>query len=132
MRKLNYVFILIVYLLNNSCAQENDSLCEENCDDESVIEQISDQKARVIEHERFGFILTTNPEDFDRESFVGSNEFILVPCNWVYTYKHNAMVVISGKKKSCCSLLIPRYFRGGYGCKFEITSIENVTDKIHI
>ena len=128
MRKSNYVFILIVYLLNNSCAQENDSLCDHNCDNESVVEQILNQKARVIEHDKFGFILTTNPADFDRDSFAASNEFVLVPCNWNYTYKHNTMVIISGKKKNCCSLLIDPYVRGGYGCKFEITSIEHLTD----
>ena len=117
-----------MYLLNNSCAQENDSLCEDNCDNESVIEVITDQKAMVIEHSYSGIFLSINPADFDREFYVPSNEFILVPCNWNYSYKPNAMVVISGKKKSCCNLIAAPQVWGEYGCKFEITSIEHLTD----
>jgi len=104
------------------------SVCEENCDNESVLEVITDQKARVIKLERFGFILSTNPKDFDRESYEASNEFILVPCNWNYDFKPNTMVVISGKKKSCCNLIADPQVWGQYGCKFEITSIEHLTD----
>ena len=128
MRKLNYLFILIVYLLNNSCAQENDSVCEHNCDDESVVEQISDQRARVIEHERFGFILTTNQDDFNRDFFTATNEFILVPCNWNNSFSDNSVVIISGNKKSCCNLLSYPMERRSFGCKFEITSIKHVAD----
>lgn len=129
MKRSTYIFILILHLLNNSCAQENDSLCESSCDNESVIEHISGQKARVIEDDEFGFILSTNPSDFTREPFAASNEYILVPCNWDFTYKHNTMVLISGNKKSCCNLIIDPYVWGGFGCKFEITSIEDLNNK---
>lgn len=86
-------------------------------------------EARIIEHKNFGLILTTNPEDFEKESFVASNYFILVPCNWNFSCSPDSIVIINDNKKSCCSLLIPPYFnRGGFECKFEITSIEAITE----
>jgi hypothetical protein len=134
MKKLIKITILNFLLLGISCtAEENladiERLCMNSCENEKIVEVLDNVEARVIEHRNFGFILTTNPEDFDKDSFVASNDFILVPCNWNFSFNHNSIVIISGKKKSCCNLLISPYFhRGGFGCKFEITSIEALTD----
>ncbi|WP_143959648.1 hypothetical protein [Litoribacter populi] len=134
MKKLIKITLLNILLLSISCmAEENlaekEGLCMNSCDNEEIVKVLDNVEARVIEHRVFGFILTTNPEDFDKDSFIASSDFILVPCNWNFSFNHNSIVIISGKKKSCCNLLISPYFRrGGFGCKFEIISIEALTE----
>ncbi|WP_114752753.1 hypothetical protein [Pleomorphovibrio marinus] len=124
------LLIIAVVVMGLGCGEEEAPLtCKTTCDNEEIVETFKNVEARVIKHNNFGFILTINPADFDKESFVASNDFILVPCNWNFSYNHNSRVVINGVKKSCCSLLIPPFERGGYGCKFEITSIEALKDK---
>jgi hypothetical protein len=124
------LILMFLYLLNISCVQEYPiTLCDETCDSEKIIEIIVNKEAKVIEFYDKGFILTTNQDDFEHEFFVhATDDFILVPCNWTSSYPHNTRVIVSGKKTNCCGLLsFPNEFRT-FGCKFEITSIKELTD----
>lgn len=129
------IMLLSFLLVFGSCA-DNDNLldlerlCQNTCDNEEILEIFNNVEAKVIKFYDKGYILTVNQEDFEDEFFIyASDDDILVPCNWESPFQNNTRVIISGRKKSCCGKLsFPNEFRT-FGCKFEITAINTITDR---
>ena len=126
---------LLCSLLIFGCKSEDEelSICADSCTDEITTDRLEEVYAKVIinntatnddgEILKF-FALSINPDDLDKDTWSIVSEFILVPCNLPERYeKENLHVIISGNRKSCCNVLTQPYFRGAYGCKFEITDI---------
>ncbi|MBX2965136.1 MAG: hypothetical protein KF845_03255 [Cyclobacteriaceae bacterium] len=129
MKYLMNLTVLCLLLISTGCAQEETvDNCGEACSDGVTIETLVNREAKVIKFYDKGFILTTNKDDFEHEFFIhAEDDYILVPCNWIYSYPHNTKVIVSGKKTDCCKMLTFPNERRGFGCKFEITSIKPLT-----
>ena len=133
----NILALLLCSLFIVSCkSDENDlSICETTCDDETVTDRLDNVRAKVIVNNTYTndageiftvYAITINPDDLNSDTWTIDADFILAPCNLPDRFKkENSTIIISGNRKSCCSQLTQPDFRTSYGCKFEITKIEH-------
>jgi len=134
MKKSIKIFIYLILLINLSCAQDDPNTdCNNECDEVSVTEEISEVNAKVvlIENEEYNLnykFLDIDPEFLDKEGYSTSNQTTLIPCELSDNYRDGMKVIVSGKKLDCCNIISLPSIRKSWGCKFEITSIEHLTD----
>lgn len=129
------LIFLYLLIISTSCVQEDtNNLCELICETESVIETIVNRQGKIvhIENDKYNmdyWMIEIDPEYLDNQGYALSNETTLVPCNFSKNYTDGTKVLISGRKMNCCNLITYPWFFHSWGCKFEITSIEPLTDK---
>lgn len=131
----NTLLLSICFLFVLGCTSKGDelSICPAACDNEAVTDRLDDVEAKVVVNSIFVndegdtsavYAITFNPDDLEGDNWTLNPNFILVPCNLPERFQVQGLnVVISGNRTSCCELLTQPYFRGGYGCRFEITNI---------
>ncbi len=129
------LLVTLCSLVIFGCNPEKDDvqLCGSSCEDEATTEVFNDVQGKVVINNTYVneagetvavYAITTNPDDQDKDTWDLFSGFVLAPCNLPEAYKKdNLRVVISGRKKSCCSQLTQANFKSAYGCKFEITEI---------
>jgi|GEM_PF-3051664 len=135
MEKLAGLPILIFFLIATGCANDEPpddpriSPCCEKC---GIVEEYKNVEARVVQWPfTCNFVLTTDSVE------LGISPNILIPCNDLpEQFRINdsifnkpypfTFVTISGHKFDSCYDFTPGAYAGfkGFGCKFEVTSIE--------
>ncbi len=123
MEKLVYLSILFLLIMSTGCEDEDD------CRNMQIVGHLSNVKAKVIDFNG-QFVLTTDSTSLINPGYrIGSNN-ILVPCGFIPKNLQidERIVIISGNKTSCCDQLTLPTLRTSFGCKFEISSIEQLTD----
>lgn len=132
---------LILIIIPTGCEQNKpSSVCGNNCENETVLAELEKVPAKIIKiclgvddngnSINCIYVISINRTNLDKETRSINKDNILVPCNGIPEkfQKENLKVSISGLKKSCCKILTKPYVWGGFGCKFEITSIEFAGD----
>ncbi len=135
------LYTVLLLLTAFSCdkdGQQTKSICENSCEEEVVMKELSNVTAKVItvcptrdengDYINCIYAISIDEGWLDNSSWPEPSDNILVPCNNIPSEfrKVNLRVSISGLKKSCCNLLTKPEFRASFGCKFEITSIEKI------
>ncbi len=127
-------FAIFILVINFSCAQEETfTNCDNICEKATSIEEINNIPAKIVHLKNTKYNLDymffdIDPEFLDKEGYSTSNETVLIPCELDKSYTDGMKVIISGRKIDCCNIISLPSIRKSWGCKFEITSIEHLTD----
>lgn len=118
---------LILLFVTFGCYQEDSSendMQNNNCENEIVNETIRNVRGKVVKVNDV-YSITTDVESLEESGYIIGSMNILVPYNLEEKYRNEELqVIVSGYKKECCELLSLPQLRSGFGCQFEITSIE--------
>lgn len=136
--------ILFIVMINTGCEKDESHIecLEVTCEDEETKEIYSNEsgviRELVIGHnpngESYDFI-PENPsgkvEPYSLFVILAKDNELLIPCqNLLGSFMDDSMAVtFSGTRIACCNLLTQPNVRTSFGCKFEITSIELLSDK---
>ena len=127
----------LLLLTGAGCDDEKDkeksTVCQGHCADAFVSENIDTQKGKIVilRDERFNLdktLIDIDPDFLNKEGFSAKDETLLVPCNLNDNFEDGDIVVITGKKLECCGIVSLPNVRPGFGCQFEIISIELVNN----
>jgi hypothetical protein len=101
-------------------------LCNQGCE---IMEELVQVRAKVFQWPSCRWVFETDSALIASGQYLDynySSRDILVPCNdFPSEFKSDQLIVsISGLKYNCCTELVHPLVKPGYGCRFEITSIE--------
>ena len=136
MKMYTFIMIQVMFFSLIGCNEEEQEQfnCQDSCSNEYIIEIYTNIKGKVFINNfyitensdtNYIYAITISNKDLNYSNWTIYPDSILVPCNLPNEFKiNNQKIIVSGLKKSCCQLLAHPNFRGGYGCKFEITKID--------